>query len=173
MQTQTAEPREGMFTVQWREARARIESAEIQRHTLFSVMVRLIEGGAECYARLQMVFEQREGSSRRDRRLDHLLQFIDEDLTDVFRDLTSAAANLIPGPDWLETADPPEAQAQVRLLVRYLAVSAAAAEHPEIPLEVRRVFAEVAAQMEGWGDELYQVMQAIADSELSPPPNEE
>lgn len=132
-----------------------------------SLLIHHIEYGARHLSPLQLLAEA-TAASEGGPGLHHLLDFIEDDIVDVFRCVAIGAASLVPGPDWKENADPPEVQAEARLLARYLWIGAAAAQQEGIPADVRHAFAAALTAMVRWDEELVQLIDEIAENELLP-----
>lgn len=165
MSEDTVRARKSMVPSAWEEARGRLLGSGEAGNNEYHVLAHVLDLGAEHLSELQALFSLRQEASVP---VAHLLEFIDGDLTDLFRCIAYGSAHLLPGDQQSEHADPPEVQADVRLLVRYFAIAALAAENPIVPSEVRNVFQAAAAGLEGWGDEMVHAVQRVADSYLRP-----
>jgi hypothetical protein len=154
-----------MFPPAWTEARNRAGETLPAGPDEYLRLIGLVEQGGEQFGKLQALYDQRQELADPGR---HLLDFIDDDLSDLFRCIAAGAAGLLPGAMQAETADPPEVQADVRVLARYFAVAALAAENPGVPGEVRHVFRTVAGGLEDWDEEFIDTVQRIADRYLHP-----
>ncbi len=151
-----------MFPTAWSEPRARLLESDVAAE--YRSLVRLLDIGAEHLGRLQLHYERATPQAPSDA---PLLEFIDEDLSDLFRCVAAGAANLLPGDFQVEKADPPEVEADVKLLLRYLEVAVLAAEHPSISDQLRNTFRETETSLGSWGEQTIDVVRAIADAHLT------
>lgn len=157
-----------MFAVRWIEAECRMRSRGIADGAC-SEMARLIAQAGRELEPLQALFQNDPGvASRRDPSA-QLLNFVDGDLTDVFRGFTDSASYLLSdSADWLAQADPDEVEGELDLVVRYLDIAVMAAESAAIPDDVRAVFRRAGAALNGWGDRVLRLTEQIYAAKAPP-----
>lgn len=152
----------GMFPLAWSEPRARL--LESDAPVEYRSLIRVLDLGAEHLGRLQAHYDRATAEAASEA---PLLEFIDEDLSDLFRCIAAGAANLLPGEFQLEMADPPEVEADVKLLLRYFEVAVLAAEHPSVSDQLRSTFRETAIAMGFWGEQMIDSVRRIANAHLT------
>lgn len=157
---------ERMVSARWRRVSCRLRGRPLSLAE--GELVALVCQAACEVFKLQALYERDVGAiSRRDATA-QLLNFIDGDLTDIFRSFTTSAAYLLyPRRSWAEKADPTETEGELDLVVRYLDIGAMAAESPHIPEDIRAVFREVGTALSGWGGHVQAVVARIAEEHAS------
>jgi hypothetical protein len=154
-----------MFPSAWDDTRCRVLDAPDAEYDEFKELVRVLERGASHLAILQDLHDRREMTRAP---ATHLLEFVDADLTDLFRSMVGNALDLLPGKRQWERADPNDVLADVKTLIRYLSVAVLAAEHSSVPGELRGAFRAVAAGLKGWDDEVIAAVERLAERHLPP-----
>jgi hypothetical protein len=150
-------------------AHRRLQTIDPAVRPLFTKLVRLVEHGVGALAPLQRVHDATPRASERRDPYGQLLNFIDGDLGDMISGIVSDLPQMIPADvRWAEEADPSEMHADVELIARYLAVARMAADHPAVPLEVRKLFVEADELLRDWESQMIRTLREIDDAVLRP-----
>ncbi len=150
-------------------ARRRLEAVDPAARPLFEELIRQVEIAAAAVAPLHALFDGTPNPAERRDPYGRLLHFIDGDIHDLLCGIASDLPTLIPaGPQWAEEADPSEMHADAELFVRYLAVAAMAANHPDVPERARRLFAAAEATLRDWEADVTGALRRIDDLILRP-----
>jgi hypothetical protein len=161
---------EGVSTAAWREARGRFLRAPritVAHRPVFNELIRLIDFAGAQLETLQRVYDAERPIGRTDAS-SQLLHFMDGDLGDAFKGLTSSATLLLPiRRGWKRDADPLEAAGGLDLVVRYLHIASLAAESSVVRGDVRHAFTAAGSALSSWGPELRAVIDRITDVHLT------
>lgn len=155
-------PRKNMFPPVWLQARATIRGSNAAVPAEVHLLVALLERGGESLGQLQELADSPALIPIRDDEMwPALLEFIEYDLTDLFRSAAVGAATLIRGASRSDDCDPAEVKADIACLGRYLVLACHATEHPTVPAQVRRAFEAVGLEMNGWSATTTRVIEEI------------
>ena len=164
------EPRHTIYLPWWTDAWERAQRLDPPLRAMFTRARDHVEAGWGHVAPLQRWYE-----AHRDRARDasddyaHLLNFIDGDLVDLFRELAVGVAALVPGYDgWEADADPGGVDGELDRFTRYLTVFQCAAEAIDIPVELKQAIRAAGKGMIGWATELTVLVSAIDEAVIAP-----
>jgi hypothetical protein len=165
-----AEPLRTIHVESWKDARERTLRLDPPVRALFSRLLDQVETGWEPVATLQRLYEeQREHARTVADDYAHLLNFIDGDLVDLFRELAAAVAALVPGYDgWEAEADPGGVEGELDRFERYFVVFRHAVEDIGLPPELRDAVRAAVQGLAGWSTELAVHVAAIDEAVIAP-----
>lgn len=164
------EPRHTIHVDGWRDARQRIACLDPPLQALLGPLLDHVEAGWAHIRPLQRWYEAEQEHARAasdDYAL--LLDFIDGDLVDLFRELAAAVAALVPGyAGWEAEADPGGVEGELDRFIRYFTVFRYAVEAADAP-EGLRAEARAAVQgLAGWSTEFAVLLAAIDKAVIAP-----
>lgn len=164
------EPLHTIYLPWWTDARQRAQRLDPPLRAMFGRMLDHVEAGWTHVAPLQRWYE-----AHRDRARDasddyaHLLNFIDGDLVDLFRELAVGVAALVPGYDgWEAEADPGGVDGELGRFARYFAVFQRAVEAIGVPAKLGDAVRAAAQGLAGWATELAVLVRAIDEAVIVP-----
>lgn len=155
MQDHARPAADSMLATAWITVRSQLRDHDaLQCRVALQLLERVQIAGDELF-KLQYLYESRTDAFFRRDYAAQLLNFVDGDLTDVFRGFTGRIAALIAlTMGEAVEVDPLEIDADLDLVLRYLDVSVMAADSSSIPSSYRAVFQEVAGALRTWGSEV-------------------
>lgn len=158
------EPRHTIHVEGWRDARQRIARLDPPLQALLGPLLDHVEAGWAHVRPLQVWYEaEREHARTASDDYAHLLNFIDGDLVDLFRELAAGVAALVPGYDgWEAEADPGGVEGELDRFVRYFTVFRYAVEAADAPEGLRAEVRAAVQGLAGWSMELAVLLTAIA-----------
>lgn len=170
---QDAAGREPLHTIHvawWKDARARALLLEPSIRPMFTRALDHVEAGWEHVGLLQRWYEsQREHAWKSSDDYAHLLSFIDGDLVDLFREVASEVAALVPGyAGWEAEADPGSVEGELDRFQRYFTVFRYAADGMNAPGGLRDVVHAAVQGLSGWATELAVLVTAIDEAVIAP-----
>ena len=164
------EPRYTIHVDGWRDARQRIGRLDPPLKALLEPLLDHVEAGWAHVRPLQRWYEAEQEHARAasdDYAL--LLDFIDGDLVDLFRELAAAVAALVPGyAGWETEADPGGVEGELDRFVRYFAVFRYAVEAADAPEGLRAAVRAAAQGLAGWSTEFAVLLAAINEAVIAP-----
>lgn len=164
------EPRHTIYVDGWRDARQRIARLDPPLKALLEPLLDHVEAGWAHVRPLQRWYEAEQEHARAASD-DHalLLDFIDGDVVDLFRELAAAVAALVPGyAGWEAEADPGGVEGELDRFIRYFTVLRYAVEGMNAPAELRDAVRAAAQGLAGWSTELAVLITAIEESMIAP-----
>lgn len=155
----------------WRDARDRVPRLDEASRALFLAILDHVEAGWVHVAPLQAWYEAHRDHARESSDdYAQLLNFIRDDLVDVFRELASEVAALVPGyAGWEAEADPAEVEGDLDTFRRYFTVLRYAVEAMDTPAGSRDVVRAAAQGLAGWCTELAVLVTTVEESVIAPP----
>ncbi|HEX6038972.1 hypothetical protein [Longimicrobium sp.] len=160
------EPLRTLYMAWWRDARERARQLDPGVRSLFVDVLDHVEAGWAYVAPLQAWCEAHRDDPR-DGDDAHLLDFIADDVVDLFREIASGVAALVPGyPGWEAEADPAEVDGDLDTFRRYFTVLRYAVEGLPAPAELRDAVRTAAQGLAGWSTELAVLVTAIEEAVL-------
>ena len=166
-----AEPARTIYVDWWADARARVEAMEPVIGAPLAAALHHVEAGWEHVRELQRWHDDnRERALGEPDDYAEILNFIDGDLVDVFREIAAGVAGLVPGyASWADEADPGSVDGDLDVFRRYLTVFTLAVEQAPGAEPLRVVSRAVARGLAGWCAEL-EVLVTAVDAVLGPGP---
>lgn len=165
-----AEPLRTLYVAWWKDARDRARQLDPGIRPLFVDVLEHVEAGWAHVAPLQAWYEAHRDDPRDASGADaHLLDFIADDVVDLFREIASGVAALVPGSAaWEAEADPAEVDGDLDTFRRYFTVLRYAVEGMNAPAELRDAVRAAAQGLAGWGTELAVLTTAIEEAVIAP-----
>lgn len=158
------EPLRTLHMAWWMDARARARRLAPGIRPLFVDVLDHVEAGWAYVAPLQAWYERHQDDARRADDYALLLDFIADDVVDLFRELASGVAALVPGyAGWEAEADPVEVDGDLDTFRRYFTVFRHAVEGLPAPAELRDAVRAAAQGLAGWSTELAVLVTAIEE----------
>lgn len=153
----------------WTDARERARRLDPGVRSLFVDVLDQVEAGWACVAPLQAWYEAHHEEPRSGSSDDvYLLDFIADDVVDLFREIASGVAALVPGyASWEAEADPAEVDGDLDTFRRYFMVLQYAVEGMPAPAALRDAVRAAAQGLAGWSTELAVLVSAIEEGVLT------
>lgn len=165
-----AEPHHTIHVEGWRDARQRIARLDSSLKALLGPLLDHVEAGWAHIRPLQRWYEAEQEHARAasdDYAL--LLDFIDGDVVDLFRELAAAVAAMVPGyRGWEAEADPGGVEGELDRFVRYFTVFCYAVEAADAPEGLRAEVRAAVQGLEGWSTEFTVLVAAIDKAVIAP-----
>jgi hypothetical protein len=160
-----AEPLRTIYVEWWNDARARVHTVAHQMRPALLAALDHVEAGWEHVRELQRWYDDHRERAQAADDYAMLLNFIDGDLADVFREVAAGVAALVPGyTEWGEDADPGTLDGDIDVFARYLAVFALAVEHTPGAEPFRDLARDCARGLAGWATECAALVAAIDEA---------
>jgi hypothetical protein len=163
------EPLHTIYLPWWTDARRRAQRLDPPLRAMFTRALDHVEAGWAHVAPLQRWYEAHRDRARDGSDYAHLLNFIDGDLVDLFRELAVGVAALVPGYDgWEADADPGGVDGELDRFERYFAVFRRAAEAIDAPATLGDAVRAAAQGLASWATELAVLVRAIDEAIIVP-----
>lgn len=161
---------EAISATWWREARDRALRLDEASRPLFLGILDHVDAGWMQVAPLQAWYEAHRDHARESSDdYAQLLNFIQDDLVDLFREVAAGVAALVPGyAGWEAEADPAEVEGDLDAFRRYLTVLRYAVEAMDAPAALRDAVRAAAQGLAGWCTELAVLVTAIEEAVVAP-----
>jgi hypothetical protein len=139
------------------------------RH-LFTRLLQRMEEAWEYIRPLELWYEEHaEDAEAEGSDYWQVMEFINADIVDIFREVAVDVSRLVPGCEgWPKTASPDDVNGEADAFNRWLIVFGLAAESPCIPDGLRELAHAATAGLTGWSAEVAALAQAIQTDVLSP-----
>jgi hypothetical protein len=164
------EPVRTLHLAWWKDARDRARELDPGMRPLFVDVLEHVEAGWAYVAPLQAWYEAHRDDPRDASGDDaQLMDFIADDVADLYREIASGVAALVPGyADWKAEADPAEVDGDLDTFRRYFTVLRYAVEGMNAPAELRDAVRAAAQGLAGWCTELGVLVTAIEEAVIAP-----
>lgn len=159
-----SEPRRSIYVLTWDDAWRRAERLAPGTRPLFIALLRHIEDGWRDVRLLAGWYDEHRVLSSFDARWHALVDFVDGDVVDVYRETALEACALVPGwANWEEEADPGDVESEAECFQRYLALLALAVEVEGAPAELREITRTVDRNLHQWSAGMRILLAEIND----------
>lgn len=163
------EPSRTIYGDGWAQARRRVETLAPGTRPVLLAALTHVEAGWEYVRELQRWHDDNRARARDRGALALILEFLDGDVVDVYREIAAEVAALVPGyPGWENQADPGAIDGDGDVFHRYFAVFALAVEQAPEAEPVRELVRSATRGLAGWCTELTVLVTAIDTTVLRP-----
>lgn len=160
-----ADPAEPSWSIygseQWQTAKERVSTAPPESRRLFRELLARIEQGWRHLRALQRLYErERPGATVPE--YVQLLEFVHEDVVDLFRTVVLDVADLVASPfEWRDADDMSDVHGDLLLFQRNLIVLRLAGGSELVPPAAARTIREAAAPVGAWPDEMLAILGEV------------